>query len=383
VYFIKFKWRAGSGLRAKGVSQQVSKLKIMKRLIVLAIVGCTLGAWSLRTDHMVVAQQRTPIVATRIFTGPDGQTHAQAIELKLAPAGESTEVSEMAKATGVQFRRQAPNYFEDWHTAPRRQYVITLSGHGEIEVGGGKKIPLGPGHVLLVEDLTGKGHISRGVGTEDRVSLLIPLADFTAQERPVPVENEPHHRTVFKNKYVQVFRVRLKPGDTSLMHTHFKDDASVRLSTATVAADSPGKPIGAPEPVYPGLLSARDNEAKPLTHRVHNIGTTLFDVILVQILKRPAGPASPAMSLTGAENSKMRAYRYDIGPGITTAQHVHARPFVFVAVTDVDLETISPNGSTSKRIVKAGDIQWIASRVTHSLANRGTGKAIIVEFEVK
>jgi hypothetical protein len=35
-------------------------------------------------------------------------------------------MSEMARATGAQVRRQAPNYFEDWHTAPRRQYVVTL-----------------------------------------------------------------------------------------------------------------------------------------------------------------------------------------------------------------------------------------------------------------
>ena len=150
---------------------------MMKRVIVLVIVGWTLGACSLRTDHDVVVAQRTGIIATRIFTGPDGQTHAEEIELKLAPGDGSTELSGMVKTTGVQFRRQAPNYFEDWHTAPRRQYVITLSGQGEIEIGGGKRIPLGPGHILLVEDLTGKGHISRGVGTEDRISLLIPLAE--------------------------------------------------------------------------------------------------------------------------------------------------------------------------------------------------------------
>jgi len=205
----------------------------------------------------------------------------------------------------------------------------------------------------------------------------------TSSQAPVPVEREPHHQTVFKNHYVQVFRVQLEPGKTSLMHTHFHDDASVRLTTATVAADSPGEPIGPPEPVYPGLLSARDNETKPPTHRVHNIGTTLFDVVLVQILARPDGPSTAAVSPIGAENSKMRVYRYDPAPGITTVQHTHARPFVFVAVTDVDLETISPNGSSTKRIVKAGDFQWINSNITHSLANRGAVPAIIVEFELK
>jgi hypothetical protein len=148
-----------------------------KRVLVLVIVGCTLGAWSLCTDDVVVAQHRTRIVATRIFTGPDGQTHAEEIELKLAPGEGSTELSEIVKATGAQFRRQAPNYFEDWDTAPRRQYVITLSGQAEIETGDGKRIPIRPGNILLVEDLTRKGHISRGVGTEDRISLFIPLAE--------------------------------------------------------------------------------------------------------------------------------------------------------------------------------------------------------------
>jgi hypothetical protein len=37
----------------------------------------------------------------------------------------------------------------------RQAHVITLSGHGELEVAGGKKIPVGPGHIELVEDTTG------------------------------------------------------------------------------------------------------------------------------------------------------------------------------------------------------------------------------------
>lgn len=31
--------------------------------------------------------------------------------------------------------------------------------------------------VVAAEDTTGKGHISRGVGSDDRVSLVIPLAE--------------------------------------------------------------------------------------------------------------------------------------------------------------------------------------------------------------
>ena len=116
------------------------------------LVGCFLVAWNIHADRDgAVAQRRKPIVVTRIFTGPDDQTHAENIDMKLTPSGGSGDLSEMVKVNGLQFRRQAPNYFQDWHTAPRRQYVITLSGRGEVELVGGKKIPLDPGHILLAE----------------------------------------------------------------------------------------------------------------------------------------------------------------------------------------------------------------------------------------
>jgi len=34
----------------------------------------------------------------------------------------------------VQFRRTSKNYDLDWHPAPNRQYVVTLSGESEIEL---------------------------------------------------------------------------------------------------------------------------------------------------------------------------------------------------------------------------------------------------------
>ena len=148
----------------------------IRLLVSVPLVGCFVVMGGIRShDDIAAAQKRTPISMTRIYTGPDGQTHAEEIDVKLKQGGTSGELSELLKVTGLQFRRTPPNYFVDWHPAPQRQYVITLSGRGEIELVGGKKIPLGPGHILLAEDVTGKGHISRGVGTEDRVSLFIPL----------------------------------------------------------------------------------------------------------------------------------------------------------------------------------------------------------------
>lgn len=134
----------------------------------------------------VVAQTRKPLVVTRIFTGPDGLAHAEDIEVNL----NSRAATEMLKATGAEFsvRRPtpganpgntsaAPASDPGWHTGPARQFVITLSGNSEVEVSGGVHVLAGPGHINLIEDTTGKGHITRNFGPDDRIALTIPLAD--------------------------------------------------------------------------------------------------------------------------------------------------------------------------------------------------------------
>jgi quercetin dioxygenase-like cupin family protein len=122
------------------------------------------------------SEKHKAVFITRLYTGPDGQTHSEEIEAKFTP-GSGNDVFKMMSSTGAELHRAAPGRVSDWHNAPRRQYVITLSGTGELEVAGGKKIPVGPGHIELVEDTTGKGHITRVTGTEERVTLQIPLSD--------------------------------------------------------------------------------------------------------------------------------------------------------------------------------------------------------------
>ena len=96
----------------------------------------------------------------------------------------------MFKATGAEFsvrpptaganpRNTSPSPATDpgWHTGPARQFVITLSGQSEVEVSGGVHVTAGPGHINLIEDTTGKGHITRNFGPDARIALTIPLAD--------------------------------------------------------------------------------------------------------------------------------------------------------------------------------------------------------------
>ncbi len=147
-------------------------MKSISRLFIFTAVG---GSFCLGWLAHAQTQTRKPIMMTRIYTGPDGLAHAEEVEMKL-----NGNATEMIKATGIEFSRRAPNISGDWHTGPRRQFVITLSGRGEIEVAGGKKVAVGPGQINLIEDTTGKGHITRNLGTEDRIAITIPLVEQTA-----------------------------------------------------------------------------------------------------------------------------------------------------------------------------------------------------------
>lgn len=158
-----------------------------KELVVFVLIGAFIVFWRADTERDVaIAQGRKTVVITRIFTGSDGLAHAEDIELKLNARG----VADMLKATGAQFSVRPPTPGANprntgatdpsdpgWHTGPARQFVITLSGSSEVEVSGGVHVVAGPGHINLIEDTTGKGHITRNFGPEDRIALTIPLAD--------------------------------------------------------------------------------------------------------------------------------------------------------------------------------------------------------------
>ena len=111
----------------------------------------------------------------RIFTGPDGKSHLEDVDIELEDRGAAGRISRLWSGSGVQFREVDGDYHIDYHTAPRRQLVVNLTGSVEIETGAGDRRVLGPGTILLAEDLTGQGHISRSVNREPRACLFVPL----------------------------------------------------------------------------------------------------------------------------------------------------------------------------------------------------------------
>ena len=117
----------------------------------------------------------------RVYSGADGESHVAELPLTLKPfrdvEGAHGEGTPMQAAAGIAFRVAPPGYVLDWHCAPRRQYSISLSGTAEIEVGDGTIVRVEAGDVVLAEDLTGRGHVTRVVGDRPRVYAIVPLVD--------------------------------------------------------------------------------------------------------------------------------------------------------------------------------------------------------------
>jgi hypothetical protein len=119
---------------------------------------------------------------TRVYTDENGETHFEDIEIALlpkifAPPAPALNLSLFSEAKRYGFVNAPSGWFGDWHPTPKRQVFIYLSGEMEAKVSDGEVRSFGPGSVTLVEDTTGKGHVSRVIGDQDVLAVVIQLED--------------------------------------------------------------------------------------------------------------------------------------------------------------------------------------------------------------
>jgi len=115
------------------------------------------------------------IKITRLYAGADGESHFEDIEISLDNKDACGHLSHLINARGMILRETVSDFNFGWHTVPQRLYVIGLEGEVDIEVGDGSKRVFKPGDVLLAEDTTGRGQVSRSLNNQPRRSLVITL----------------------------------------------------------------------------------------------------------------------------------------------------------------------------------------------------------------
>ena len=117
------------------------------------------------------------------------------------------------------------------------------------------------------------------------VSLSAAAVKQPIAGETVPVELEPHHHVLFRNQYVCVLDVQIPPGESLLFHKHSYDNLSVRISGGLIQNQVEGSEWPAPQEVKPGAVVFAEASRKPYTHRVKNLGTSMYRVIDIELLK--------------------------------------------------------------------------------------------------
>ena len=113
---------------------------------------------------------------TRIYSDIDGESHFEDVAVPLHDEGMVGFLSDNFHVSTLRFRENKPDYNWDYHTAPTRQFIVMLTGEIEIETSLGEIRKFKSGNVLLVEDVTGKGHRTKNIGSTYRKSLFIGLS---------------------------------------------------------------------------------------------------------------------------------------------------------------------------------------------------------------
>ena len=112
---------------------------------------------------------------TRVYSDSEGETHFEDVAISLQDAGQIGQLSDRVPVASLLFRENEPQYDYDWHNAPARQYIVLLDGRIELEVSDGESRIFAGGDILLMEDITGKGHRTRHLEHRARRSLFIEL----------------------------------------------------------------------------------------------------------------------------------------------------------------------------------------------------------------
>ena len=113
---------------------------------------------------------------TRIYADGDGESRFEDVAVPCSKQGLGF-ISNPMDVEALYLRETPGGESQDWHVAPRKQYVVLLSGTVEVQVSTGEVRQFGTGDVLLAEDTSGKGHRTPTLSSGNRKSLFITLRE--------------------------------------------------------------------------------------------------------------------------------------------------------------------------------------------------------------
>ena len=110
-----------------------------------------------------------------LYCDAAGESHWRDLNIEWVNEGPEGKTSAPQFANGIIFRQTQAEHDRPWHPAPRRQYIINLDAGVELTASDGESRKIGAGEIVLVEDTSGKGHLSKSINNQMRHSIFVPI----------------------------------------------------------------------------------------------------------------------------------------------------------------------------------------------------------------
>ncbi|MDD1653409.1 MAG: cupin domain-containing protein [Methanomicrobiales archaeon] len=116
----------------------------------------------------------------RIYVDASGDSHFDVVTVtqrlaRAAPPAAPFYVSEDRPASKYRFYTFEPGWIGELHPAPARQFLALMSGAVEMETTDGTVRRFEPGDLVLLEDTSGRGHLTRNIGDGYATFLVVPV----------------------------------------------------------------------------------------------------------------------------------------------------------------------------------------------------------------
>lgn len=222
------------------------------------------------------------------------------------------------------------------------------------------------------------------------LAACLALAQATSD---VEITSEPSHHPALENDQVRVFKVEVAPHKSTLMHWHRHDYLFITLGDAHVS-----NKIKDRDPIE---LNFVDGDTRFVTgnfaHIAENLSNKPFRNVTIELLKDEQARKNPPFKwdeerglnvFNGATQhilfvqDGVRVSEFDMQAGGMIPSHQHKGPHLLVAVTDLELRSVSEGQSPNLTKLKSGDVKWLPGGYTHTLSNaaKQPAKYITLEF---
>jgi len=207
---------------------------------------------------------------------------------------------------------------------------------------------------------------------------------IAAQERYVPLSEEPRHVPVLVNDAVRAVHVALPPGESTLFHEHTADIVTVTLEGADLVWQA--QPTNIQRAT--GRITYTTYAGDSHVHRVSNAGQSTFQIIAIEVFA--PGPAThrdhprrSGLNELALENDRVRIWRLALEPGQTSTLPALELPTLRVTQTGGRIIESIANGSAMERTTRLADVAWLEAGTAVTVRNAGDSLVVYYDVEFK